>query len=81
MTQYSRHPDISAHEPGCRGTDVPEIADLCSLYSDVFCDCHCYTEPKILMNGADIAWPAGWSLQQARDWRQRKGLVLPMIQV
>jgi len=34
---------------------------------DVFCDCHHYTEPNLLMDGMDVAWPA--DLRQAQEWR------------
>ena len=45
-----------------------------SAFIDVFCPCHRYTE----LNGSDIAWPAGWSQEQAYTWRKENGLVPPM---
>jgi hypothetical protein len=45
---------------------------------DIFCECHRYTEPKILGNGTDVAWPAGWDQSQADAWRQAQGLT-PLI--
>jgi hypothetical protein len=78
MAARFRHPDLNAHEPGCLKIDGGEpVADGQIAYIDVFCDCHRYTEPKILTNGTDIAWPAGWGEDQAAEWRKRKGLVPP----
>jgi hypothetical protein len=66
-----RHLDPQAHEPGClvNGTGAP-WANLDRSHIDIFCDCHRFTEPKILQNGTDIAWPAGWNEEQAADWRK-----------
>ncbi|MBC8038859.1 MAG: hypothetical protein H7X89_16770 [Rhizobiales bacterium] len=73
-----RHPDPGAHEPGCMnsGAHLP-LADPGDTHVDIFCNCHRFTEPKILSNGSDIAWPAGWEMRQADDWRQRNGLMPP----
>jgi hypothetical protein len=70
-----RYADPGAHEPGClhNGLDMP-VADPGDTHVDIFCDCHRYTEPKILSNGSDIAWPAGWDARQARQWRRDHGL-------
>jgi hypothetical protein len=46
----------------------------------LFCDCHRFTEPKILHNGTDIAWPAGWTGEQAREWRGKHNLTGPETQ-
>ena len=79
MARHFRHPDIEAHEPGCQELESGEPSTgPSSAYIDVFCPCHRYTEPKILTNGSDIAWPAGWSQEQADTWRQEKGLVPPV---
>jgi hypothetical protein len=76
MTMQLRYPDLDAHEPGCLEADLAEpCADPGIAYIDVFCDCHRYTEPKVLMNGTDIAWPAGWTERQAAEWREQNGLV------
>jgi hypothetical protein len=73
-------PDSEAHEPGCIKADSGvECADPNLTYLDIFCECHRYTEPKILSNGTDIAWPAGWSQTEADDWRQAHGLKMPLI--
>jgi hypothetical protein len=75
-----RHPDPNAHEPGClkNGADAP-WSDPDSTHVDVFCDCHHFTEPKILSNGTDIAWPAGWTPEQALAWRSNNGLAAPTL--
>jgi hypothetical protein len=79
MTRHFRHPDMDAHEPGCQEIESGEpCADPNSAYIDVFCACHRYTEPKILMNGTDVAWPAGWSQEQATAWRGDHGLLPPV---
>jgi hypothetical protein len=79
MARHFRHPDMEAHEPGCQETESGEPgSDLDSAYIDVFCTCHHYTEPKILTNGTDIAWPAGWSQEQADTWREEQGLSSPV---
>ena len=57
----------------------PIGSDPIGGYVDLFCSCHRYTEPKILSNGTDIAWPAGWTSEQAVEWRAAKGLVEPSI--
>jgi hypothetical protein len=58
-TPQLRHPDPEAHEPGCRETEADRpCGDPGRTHVDVFCDCHRFTEPKMLPNGSDIAWPA-----------------------
>jgi len=77
-TARLRHPDPAAHEPGCmhNGADLP-CADPGDTHVDVYCDCHRFTEPKILSNGSDISWPAGWDASQAREWRRHHDLLPP----
>lgn len=79
MTAVFRHPDLGAHEPGCTAPDPidEQPADPLLEYIDVFCECHRYTEPKILSNGTDIAWPAGWTTEQAGEWRAEHNLIPP----
>jgi len=78
MLTILRIPDSDAHEPGCLDADNEIACDDPNLvYLDIFCECHRYTEPKILGNGTDIAWPAGWTKEQARAWRDQRGLVPP----
>jgi hypothetical protein len=73
-----RHLDPDAHEPGCLddGSGQP-CADPAGSYVDVFCKCHHFTEPKVLVNGSDIAWPAGWTQKEAEAWREANSLVRP----
>ena len=79
MARHFRHPDMEAHEPGCQELESGEPdGDPNEAYIDVFCTCHRYTEPKVLMNGTDIAWPAGWSQEQADTWRKQNGAVAPL---
>ena len=73
-----RYPDPEAHEPGCMSEENDPVgSDSIAGYIDLFCSCHRYTEPKILSNGTDIAWPAGWTPEQALTWRTAKGVVEP----
>ena len=73
----SHYPDPEAHEPGCmHALPIYDLSDP-AAYVDIFCECHHYTEPKILSNGTDIAWPAGWEEPQALDWRRTHGLARP----
>ena len=79
MVRHFQHPDMDAHEAGCMEKQSGEpSSDPNCAYIDVFCKCHHYTEPKILMNGRDIAWPAGWSQEQADAWRGTHGLTAPV---
>jgi hypothetical protein len=78
VTEQLRHYDPEAHEPGCLDNESSEeCADPSSTHVDVFCKCHHYTEPKILSNGTDIAWPAGWTEAQADQWRREHALERP----
>jgi hypothetical protein len=71
-----RHSDPDSHEAGCMDDSRGGLyADPGRTHVDVFCDCHRYTEPKILPNGTDVAWPAGWDEEQASEWRDRNGLL------
>lgn len=75
VTAPLRHIDPDAHEPGCLEIPADALcADPGNTHVDVFCACHRFTEPKRLSNGTDIAWPAGWSEEQAREWRERHRL-------
>jgi hypothetical protein len=59
MEARSIHPDIGAHEAGCPKLDTPDAPAADPIrYVDVFCECHKYTDPKILTTDTDIAWPA-----------------------
>jgi hypothetical protein len=48
-----------------------------SEYSELFCDCYRWEEPKVLANGKDIAFPAGWTHEQALAWRAKNGFAAP----
>lgn len=74
----TRYPDPEAHEPGCMcEEEVVSAEDPIGGYVDLFCSCHRYTEQKLLSNGVDVAWPAGWDSKQASAWRAANGLVQP----
>lgn len=64
------------HTDGCPHSWDNPVADCDGTHVDVFCDgCHdWFTEPKILANGTDIAWPSGWTREQAKAWRNKHGL-------
>lgn len=79
MLTLLRVPDDEAHEPGCLAEGDIACRDPNLEYLDVFCDCHRYTQPRILGNGTDIAWPAGWSQAQADQWRADRGLA-PLVE-
>jgi hypothetical protein len=56
-----------------------ECADSAGNHTDIFCDgCHeWFTEPQVLRNGSDIAWPSGWTEEQAGRWRKDHHLERP----
>ena len=72
--------DSQAHRPGClhygEGGPVP-LADKTAGYVDLFCDCHSWSEPRVLANHTDIAWPLGWNEETAAEWRTKNGLARP----
>jgi len=77
-TSRIRYPDPDAHEPGCMSEENDPVGpDHLAGFIDLFCSCHRYTEPRILSNGTDVAWPAGWNQEQAAEWRATKGLFPP----
>ena len=77
-TSKASYPDPDAHEPGCISDENDVVySDAIAGYVDLFCSCHRYTEPKVLCNGTDIAWPAGWDQKQATKWRAANGLLEP----
>jgi hypothetical protein len=76
-SSYQSWMDTNGHRLGCpHFCEVPS-ADSISEYADLFCDCHNWTEPKVLANGKDIAFPAGWTHEQARNWRFMHGFAAP----
>jgi hypothetical protein len=66
------------HERGCIYYDsAPPIANPNSTHLDLFCECHHFTDPLVLENGTDIAWPAGWNEKQAAEWREKHRMARP----
>ena len=69
--------DPRGHRPGCPHYGEVSAADPTSSHIDLFCNCHDNLVPEVLANGSDIAWPAGWNQQMAKEWRARNGLARP----
>jgi len=66
------------HTADCPGDSQEPCADPHSDYIDFFCDgCHTFAEPRILSDRTSIAWPSGWSEEQARTWRVEHDLTRP----
>jgi hypothetical protein len=65
----------SGHAHEC--PDRPLAARASLGYEDIFCDgCHdWFTAPHILPNGTDIAWPSGWTAEDAMRWRAENKLL------
>ena len=59
------------HRPNCPNAKAP------SATGDCFCDCHSFAQPLVWPNGSDVAFPVGWTEQEAREWRRRNGLAPP----
>jgi len=60
------------HRSGC-----PKADDTLSASGDYFCDCHSFSQPQVGPDGNEVAFPAGWTEMQAREWRQKNGLAPP----
>jgi len=59
---------ISVMSPDARITaKTPGLTP--SALTSIFFTCHRWVEAKTLTNGTEIAWPAGWTRQEARRWR------------
>jgi len=70
--------DGRGHTPACpQYKKAAPGADEKYSHADLFCGCHSWSEPKILPNGTNIAWPAGWTQSQATAWRVKCGLAAP----
>ena len=68
--------DERYHERGCpHFARRPAMTE--STHVDVFCDCHHFTEPAILRNGTDIAWPVGQTENEVTEWRRSHNLMRP----
>ena len=74
MSSSLQELDSNGHQLGCPLFGEVPAAEPDSGHIDLFCDCHTWTEPKILANGTDIAWPAGWDTSKARAWREENAL-------
>lgn len=67
--------DGRGHTPNCpRYKSAAPRAEEKSSHIDLFCGCHNWREPRILPNGTNIAWPAGWTQSEATAWREKHGL-------
>ena len=78
MSSNLFEPDVRGHTPVCsRYCKEPVREGDAVVYADLFCSCHTWKEPKILLGGTNVAWPAGWTLQQALAWRAQNGLAAP----
>jgi hypothetical protein len=77
MSSSPQELDSNGHQVGCPLFGEVPSADGDARHADLFCECHTWSEPMILTNGTDIAWPDGWTQQMADEWRQKNGLVAP----
>jgi hypothetical protein len=78
MASNLLEPDIRGHTPVCAlYCKEPVTSKDQVAYADLFCACHHWKEPKILLGGTNIAWPAGWTPEQALAWRAKNGLAAP----
>jgi hypothetical protein len=76
MSSSLQELDRNGHQLGCPEFGNAPVADP-GTHIDLYCDCHTWAEPRILANGTDIAWPAGWTEAQALAWRAKNGLAAP----
>ena len=53
-----------------KGDDLPG-------YQDIFTDNDLPREPRIMKDGTSVRWPAGWTLEQAEQWRREHNLESP----
>lgn len=78
MSSKLLEPDIRGHTPVCpRYCKEPITNKDAVAYADLFCNCHTWKDPKILLGGTNIAWPGGWTPEQALAWRAKYGLAAP----
>jgi hypothetical protein len=79
MSSTQQEFDRKGHTPGCAHySEGPPLADESTGHVDFYCDdCHDFTEPRILPDGTSIAWPSGWTPEQALVWRDQRGLAAP----
>jgi hypothetical protein len=80
MSSTHQEFDRQGHAPGCAQythRDEP-LADETTGHVDFYCDdCHDFTEPQVLADGTSVAWPSGWTPEQALVWRDKHGLAAP----
>jgi len=66
------------HDPDCPNFSEAGLAAAQDAhFNDIFCDCHRYVEPHVMPNGTAIAWPCGWSAEEAIAWRVAHDLCRP----
>jgi hypothetical protein len=46
-------------------------------YQDIFTVNEIPREPRIMKDGTSVRWPAGWTLEQAHQWRREHNLESP----
>jgi hypothetical protein len=70
-------PDSRGHSPNCKHFGEPPDAGEDRGYADLFCDCHKWEAPRVLPGGTNVAWPAGWNVEMAAEWRAQNNLTPP----
>ena len=78
MSSIHQDLDNQGHAQNCHRQGVEPLADPKSTHVDMFCECHTWSKPRILANGTDVAWPAGWTQAKADAWRVANGLAAPV---
>lgn len=67
--------DAVGHTIACEHYNQTDKSIVLNSHHDFFCDCHNWIEPYVLAGGTDIAWPVGWTEQQAQEWRAKYNLM------
>jgi len=66
------------HDPDCPKFSEAKLEEIQEeQFGDLFCNCHRYAEPHVMPNKTAVAWPAGWSAEQAMQWRAAHDLCRP----
>jgi hypothetical protein len=65
--------------PGYHASDCPKRGKIARPadgdgHDDLFCSCHAFEVPVPVGDGNAIAWPAGWTVEQAARWREWRGV-------
>jgi hypothetical protein len=63
---------------GQRYQEFPYIPDRFQGYMDFFSDNHQNKEPLVLEDGTSVAFPAGWTDEDADKWRKGMQLQRPI---